>query len=498
MIVSTKNERFVEMKGLKELIQIVDLSKINLIRGLVRKYLLAISNHKYSNDEEAMRDLYPSSKYQVKYYTRLKHKARNTLIALVIAGPTVGRSDLQKGVFAAYQKFSTGKILIGMAAKTEGVKLLKESYRLALKFKLTELCLSISRALALHYALYNRRPRLSQKYASASEDYLKIFSAETIAQQVYSEIIMMLAVNSSYTPKVLSKLAIAAARLKTFEDLDSLEIHYYSSSVRINNCIAHCNYLRAVSIADSELNYFSNLPVNISVKFNILLKKGICLIAAGQHNAASFTLHHAAEIITQRSYNHNLALIFRTVQFIHAAKYPDAWKHYQDGANNCRWTILKEQWQVLHAFLYILSNAEHIDTGTRRFSVGKFLNELPLSSQDKTGQNVNIIVAQLVILLQKRRIDEFIDRAEAAKAYSYKHLKGSGMERARLFLRMIAEIPKQNFQRRLVDRAVASKLKRLEAAAISIGYHMELEIMPFTDLWQIIRNKSLKQVGHLK
>jgi len=271
---------------------------------------------------------------------------------------------------------------------------------------------------------------------------------------------------------------------------NSLEINYYLSSVTINYHIAINEYIKAIKTADIYLRYFSTKTTLSGVEFNIQLKKGICQISSGKHNEAAFTLSHAEKLRKEGTYNKNLCLLYRSIQALHAGKYAKARDIYLEGAKKCKWSTIGEQWNIIHAILYILKHSGDIELPHQRFSLGKFLNEVPLSSQDETGQNTSLIITQLVILLQKNKRDAFIDRSEAAKAYSYKYLKGPGMNRARLIIRMIAEIPKHDFNLRMVDRVVVSKHHRLKRSPLSIGYHFELETIPFEKLWEVIRKKN--------
>ena len=75
---------------------------------------------------------------------------------------------------------------------------------------------------------------------------------------------------------------------------------------------------------------------------------------------------------------------------------------------------LSEQWTVIGAYLYFLKKTGRLQTGTDRFSVGKYLNETAASAHDKKGDNINVIIGEMLVYLVKNR-DKYIDRVEAVR-----------------------------------------------------------------------------------
>ncbi|NET39471.1 MAG: hypothetical protein F6K19_47155 [Cyanothece sp. SIO1E1] len=144
-------------------------------------------------------------------------------------------------------------------------------------------------------------------------------------------------------------------------------------------------------------------------------------------------------------------------------------------------TSQKESWLIYEAYLYLFNHLGKYDK--KRFRLGKFLNEVPAYSKDKKGMNINILIIQILVLLKDRRWPVIVDRIDALKAYTYRHLKNESTFRSDTFLSMLAVLPKAAFQRDQVEGKTKDLHLQLQESPI---LSVDFEIVPYEDLWDFV------------
>ena len=97
--------------------------------------------------------------------------------------------------------------------------------------------------------------------------------------------------------------------------------------------------------------------------------------------------------------------------------------------------------------------------------------------------NINILVIQIMVLLKDRRWPQIVDRIDALKAYTYRHLKTESTQRSDIFLSMLAVLPKVAFQRKEAVERTQTSLLELKASPI---LSVDFEVVPYEDLWDIV------------
>ena len=121
------------------------------------------------------------------------------------------------------------------------------------------------------------------------------------------------------------------------------------------------------------------------------------------------------------------------------------------------------------------------------FRVGKYLNETFKAQTDKQGDNINILIAELLVYLARDR-GKFIDRIEAVQHYSYRHLKGEDTKRAKWFFKVLCMVahPKVNFHPIALRRKAKRYIDLLESHPVRMGKDFAIEIIPYEQVLEII------------
>jgi len=121
----------------------------------------------------------------------------------------------------------------------------------------------------------------------------------------------------------------------------------------------------------------------------------------------------------------------------------------------------------------------------KRFRLGKYLNDTFKAQADKVGDNINIVIAELLVLLSRNR-SKFIDKVELVANYSYRHLSSKELLRSKYLIKILCTIPKANFCSKSLVNLTAKYINYIRQKQITIGENLTLEIIPFERILDII------------
>jgi len=152
---------------------------------------------------------------------------------------------------------------------------------------------------------------------------------------------------------------------------------------------------------------------------------------------------------------------------------------------------LQEQWRIYAAYLKFIGKVQPeitLGKGTNSsFRLGKFMNETPVFSKDKQGMNIPILIVQFLFLLSQKKYDKLIDRAEALAKYQSRYLQHDEWFRSQCFLKMLMQLPANNFHRQAIERKTDGWLSRLDNQEKQDNSGLyPYEIIPYERLWKWI------------
>lgn len=157
-----------------------------------------------------------------------------------------------------------------------------------------------------------------------------------------------------------------------------------------------------------------------------------------------------------------------------------------------RFSQQKQAWLIKEAYVQFLAELGYVDqdiidnTEAKKFRINKFLNEVPMYSADKTGQNVSILIIQLLWLIKDKKLDQVIEKLESLNQYTYRYLKNDDTYRYNCFIKMLLRIPKGNFHPFLTTKYTEDLYKKLKAKESKLAeFSLEVELIPYEDLWEM-------------
>ncbi len=151
-----------------------------------------------------------------------------------------------------------------------------------------------------------------------------------------------------------------------------------------------------------------------------------------------------------------------------------------------------EKWRIFESYLRyaleISDKEELLDSKAtlmgRKFSLYKFLNEIPEFDADQRGRNISILVIQIMYLLEREDLDILVTRGRELDRYASKHLRKEDHYRSNCFLRSIRVMIDKNFDFERA-RALGEKYHR-KISGTSLSYDGDfdsLEVIPYDQLW---------------
>jgi len=117
--------------------------------------------------------------------------------------------------------------------------------------------------------------------------------------------------------------------------------------------------------------------------------------------------------------------------------------------------------------------------------LARYLNSIPELYVDKKGMNVSIIIIQLLYYIILKDLDKLDSRFEAIEKYLTRYMKSDPLYRSYSFIRMLLQVPKQNFHPVAVQRHAKKYIANLEAISFLESHHpIEIEVMEYEVLWE--------------
>lgn len=180
--------------------------------------------------------------------------------------------------------------------------------------------------------------------------------------------------------------------------------------------------------------------------------------------------------------------------YLHAQQYESALNIMMDVKNSPdlskQPTLLQERWRVNEAMIYYLirtGRLQHPEGVEFKFRTKKFINEFSGSIHDKSGNNIILITLLIMFLLLDKDYSSIIDKVDALKAYTHRHLRRDETYRTNCFIKMIMQLDKGDFHPVAVQRKAEPYYQKLLAVPLSKAKQdYDLEIIPFETLWSFI------------
>ena len=123
---------------------------------------------------------------------------------------------------------------------------------------------------------------------------------------------------------------------------------------------------------------------------------------------------------------------------------------------------------------------------------------MPIFSKDKTGYNLSIIIAQIVLLVKLNDFDKVMDKFDSLKSYAQRYINKKRNPRSFYFVKMLLLMVKYDFDYEKTKRIAEKFFIKINQSKIGNQGLLEyLEVIPYDILWQDLMEK-LKSTANEK
>lgn len=488
------------MDVLKELANLVSPIKLHSIclpgqgESQVDQFYKALREGKFTNDQEAADYFFPNDPHQAKYYWHLKENLLNRLTNASFVIPIdQDSSPAQKAYIDCYNEYALiEKFRRGHGDRKMYIPMAEKTLKRALKYDITELVLAVSKILQLHYGTIEGNKGKYQRYTHMVREHSDLLRAEEEAQHCYTELTLHFSTSRAISPKLLEQVDEFAQRLTPFLDqFKAYRLHLLIYNILVTRWQLRADPIRIIATCQKALSFFEKLPYKaVPASFSFLYKMIPAYIQLEHYKEAQETIQKCVDNIKVGSHNWIVTMQYQLILDFYCGEYGNAEQtliktmRYQ----NKMYDNILEQWRINQAYVAFFRETGKIEKApARRFRVNKFLNEVPIYEADKRGNNITILIIQLMFLLHRRQYNAVIDRVEALQQYCYRYLRKDETFRSNCFIKMILELPKASFHRNAVLRKTENYHQRLKEFPLAISRQSaEVELVPYEKLWDLV------------
>lgn len=501
-----------QMKKLMELIDVVSRNRVKNIEVIgnppprktkAQEFYDEFTAGTFSTDEEAAQYFYGTDANNRNYKLlkkRLIEKLYNTALFIDIEQPDMG--EAAKAYYTAWKDFAIIKVLAGREANKNFLYLSEKTLITAIKYDFDDLIIPICRQLRLYHSnqsfdqkKFDYYDELLKKYQGRQEENLlaeDFFGRMTLATYGCKKC------NIPALNKQIRGYLKILDPIKENNDAYRFNLLYYLMQVQLS--FNTSQYNKAINTCKSALIFFQSQPHFPGNALGIFSRKLFLLYwQQRSFEKAEQLLRSADNYVRVGGQTYFLNYYHFTLLCLHARRYQEAYDTLQYIVNHQRFSTLEdhlqERWRVAEAYIMFLAEAGKIKNdqiknsekqAQQKFRMGKFLNEVPRFSQDKSRRNVPILIIQILFLLLRKEYLQVIDRTEAIQQYASRHLRKDNKFRSNCFIKMLTQIVDADFHPKATQRKTAFLVKKLESIPFEVASQVyDIEVLPYEHSWDL-------------
>lgn len=490
------------MEQLNELVSIVcrfKPSQINIIDENNEDkanilYKLIVKDRKIS-DEDAQLVLYGRKKKNTfnKLKLRLRDKLLNMLFFIDLRGPKY--SDYMKASVNCYRLMSIYFILRRFGANELAVQIGNKAIKKAVKYDITE----VSYPILSEFCLYYSSEQFDQKKYTHYKELLTKVSRQQrdnhLMNDIYTDIFShYINSRSSAKDQVLTIIEESKSEIENIlEENDSFWLNRKGYLILALYYQIKGDFDRALQVCDRAVHYFSEVtPIKSMVTIvNFYVQQLQIHLNRKEFDKGHEVALKAKEAVQYYSHDWHVLSYLHFLLCMHCLKYEQAINLYLEVTQHKDFKKITpffvESWSIFEAYAHLVKGKIATPEKMPTFSINRYVNNIPTFSKDKRGNNITILVAQYIFLVEKKKYDDVIDRVDALKQYVHRYLREDATLRANCFIKMLLSIVKADFHPLRAKRYAEKFVEKLHNAPQSISeQNTEIEIIPYEDLWEII------------
>lgn len=453
------------------------------------------------DDQESMIEIY--GKKNTVAFSRLKSRLREIYLQALMLQNTTDDADQERfeEILFSYKSTLYSRILNNKRAFNLSNEVLEKAISKSIKYHLTENVLAQARLLIIYNSTISLNKYKIIKYIDLQSRYLNIYNWELKSENYFLELQkVQLQSLATVSNEITKKALLYYNELKKAGEIKSFNFNYNKYRILAAYYEYTKDYNSLLQISTDAIKEFSSPEFRSdAVLSNINIRRLYSLIQSGEFNMA-YSL--GAKLLAKLQIGSNAW--YRVAHYtlkahLYAGDYENSINLLKIIIENPKFNKSSEYYKELFntslGYLYLVldsglvPNSQILKERLPEFKLGRYLNTVPVFSKDKRGINVSILLMHIAFLLLRKDFDAIIDRVDSLNQYVYRYLRRDDSFRSNCIIKMVIQITRADFNPIRSERYTKDLRKQLnEVPLIGSGENIEIEVIPFEKLWDIMYN----------
>lgn len=255
------------------------------------------------------------------------------------------------------------------------------------------------------------------------------------------------------------------------------------------------DYKSALHYAKTGLEYFKELSfTHYNAESSQLMKMARCYLYLNELEKGKEALTTAMQKHRVGSMNWYVCGYQKVMIDIHLKDYDKAYTYHKNMVSQRSFKNQSEEVRsfniLIGGYLEFLMRVGLIESEheVAKFRIKKLVNEMSHFESDKERMKIPLIVIQLLFSIYERDYDGMEQKIYVLKDYCSRNLvRKSPNFRSNCFIKMLLEVPINNFNAIAVRRKTERYLDRMKSVTYNIAAPLAgVEVIPYEHLWSII------------
>ncbi len=429
-------------------------------------------------------------------YKRVVRKVLyNQLLLFPVSEST--QTSFQKNYYSSNQQAAILGVLKGLTYNSLAKSIADDLIVKARKYFFNEIRLEACQYLVKYYTIIEIHIKKAEDYYKELEHCLFLISKENEVQWKYSQLV---------ANRVKARVDLKTLHEMGLQFVNESEGHLaeMSESFKFQGSFFRMAFLTfeitgdfrtALKYAKQGYEFFKQLPFShVYAESGHLVKMARCYLYLNELEKGKSALDIAIQGYRVGSMNWFVCGYQKVMIDIHLGEYNRAHDLHE---NMLGQRTFKKQNEEIRSFnllvggyLEFLLRVGRIDTDKKvgKFRMNKFVNEMSNFEHDKERMKIPLIVIQLLFNIYDRDYDGMEQKIYSLKDFCSRNLvRKSPNFRSNCFIKMLLEVPINNFNSIAVKRKTEKYLHRMRSVTYNIAAPLAgVEVIPYEDLWVII------------
>ncbi len=413
---------------------------------------------------------------------------------------------LNHGRFKGFQLTAIAKSLNIQACKNASKKVAEELMKIGLDYGRPEFVAEAAKAMMNYVCVSGGSMHEYESHRKLFETYAKWRAIEERAIIHFDWVTLFYA-----NKKALQRdnAVMAQCHLEEMKPyVGVIPSHNFHTVYFLMDAMRHqieANYRAAAASNEQAIEFFSKRDYDCKGTLRIFYYHGITnCVYLGQYEKGERFLKKALEEVAVGNMHWFNTLEIGFYLKMHNEDYLGAAEMYALAVRHRRFNVLRdtqrETWQILGAYLYIVAQLTGVafpEGMVPKVKSSRFRNEIKDFSQDKTGMNIAILAAEVMLGFLEGRDDDLWRRVAALEKYRERYLRNSeDTHRSQLFVKILVILSKYNYDGEKFLDKVQPYVDELRLAPLQFTNQAhELEIVPYERLVRLLAEALEKRKG---